>query len=709
MSCAIAVVLLLSNSVAHADHGVCDVQGTSSGEGGECLLQASVGSVGSVDSMVSAAGVSAHQYHSKVSAKDLEEPQDPISLGELGAEQGARRSESRLLGEMLRTSESRCRSYRAHAMFLQRHTDAMKASQKAVNVTMDKLIQKFIDNQAGSQDAAHSQLLEARQQLNQLHDVVSDLANQVNATETIIAVTDKELQGKLKDLQDLDKDRSEKLAACKAKKDADTEKFKKLSEEMEEMAEIASPTVTMDVKDGTIHKVSLVQEHNHLVASVPDPDADANAFGGKTNQPDEADVMHANVDADAMSHMKESVTEASSDLPQLIQATKNAAAQFLTCMKHPSSGQTSLLQQRPSTASPAANSDEAANEGSEATTKAPSTSAAPAKDDNADDSSVNDDSAKEADNLSNNNADNNAGDFPANDNKADEPTPAKPKSDAECKAEKEKLEKTYVKAYVELARLKSEYDALANSTACVDAVEAEYNDRKVPLQDASDKLASLIAKKVQDLQGLRPRLAQAKAAEKNLRKYVDTMVTQVAELEPAISDLNVVRDAIRALSACPGLSRVQFSVPKWTGSWVSFNQNAKGQSDADQDAAMNAACDAASKGSRAAGVGEIAEKIVEGMPDTNTAPEPLLGACPMCEGDNDASYVSGHARTCWAQGEALTLQDKDTFCSDGAKSILCVIDRSNLKEAPGGVSASLLLVSPEANTETPEETQSGDE
>merc|ERR1719217_890641 len=62
----------------------------------------------------------------------------------------------------------------------------------------------------------------------------------------------------------------------------------------------------------------------------------------------------------------------------------------------------------------------------------------------------------------------------------------KPKTNEECEAEKEKLEKTYVKAYVELSRMKAEYEVLANSTACEDGINEQYNSRHRPLRPAEE-------------------------------------------------------------------------------------------------------------------------------------------------------------------------------------------------------------------------------
>merc|ERR1719191_20369 len=93
------------------------------------------------------------------------------------------------------------------------NADAVKAGRE-----MDELIDDFIDAQAGSEDACHSQLLEARHQLNQLHALVADLARQVNATEEQIMVYDKMLEERLEEMSELTTWKKEELKKCEAEK-----------------------------------------------------------------------------------------------------------------------------------------------------------------------------------------------------------------------------------------------------------------------------------------------------------------------------------------------------------------------------------------------------------------------------------------------------------------------------------------------------------
>lgn len=259
----------------------------------------------------------------------------------------------------------------------------------------------------------------------------------------------------------------------------------------------------------------------------------------------------------------------------------------------------------------------------------------------------------------------------------------KPKTNEECEAERDTLEKTYVKAYVELSRMKAEYEVMANSTTCFDSVNEQYSSRFPPLQEAADKLSKDINEKVHQLQAIRPRLEGAKSSETKLRSRVNSLTGQCKNVKATVSDLDKVRDAIQSLSECPGLSRVKFSMPKWIGTWATFDQDATSQDDTDQDALMNSACSKIKAGSRAAEVGEIQEQTVEGIPESNTASNSLMGACPDCAGTDDESFSNGHGRVCWVSGAKLTLSERSDNCGTGKKAILCVQDRPDVREIPG--------------------------
>jgi len=486
------------------------------------------------------------------------------------------------------------------------------ASESAVKAGADmgELVEDFINGQSGAEDACHSQLLEARHQLNQLHQLVLDLAQEVNSTEEQIMVYDKMLEEKLRQMSQLAKWKETELDKCETARQTATGMFAKLKGELDEMHSIANPSIAMDVKTGKLHEVSLAQEvsiHQHrefAVDATGEPEIGAHHISA-------AHHLHpGHHEKAAHGERALSLDKQSADatmMSGLIAETQKASDAYKACIG-PNDSHISLAM---------------LSEG-------------------------------------------------------------KPKTNEECEAEKEALEKTYVKAYVELSRMKAEYEELANSTSCFDAINEQYNSRHPPLQDASDKISSQINIKVKALQELRPRLDGAKASESKLRAQVTKLTAQCKNVGATVSDLDKVRDAIQSLSECPGLSRVKFSMPKWVGTWATFDQDATAQDDASQDSLMNSACSKIKAGSRAAEVGEIQEQTVEGIPETNTAPNTLIGACPDCAGSDDESFQSGHGRVCWSSGAELTLGGRSTNCGAGKKAILCVEDRPDVRVIPGG-------------------------
>jgi len=76
---------------------------------------------------------------------------------------------------------------------------------------------------------------------------------------------------------------------------------------------------------------------------------------------------------------------------------------------------------------------------------------------------------------------------------------------------------------------------------------------------------------------------------------------------------------------------------------------------------------------RAASVAEMEAHAILDLPVENEAETPLIGPCPACEGDKDEAATSGHLRVCWNAGANLTIGERFSKCSDGQKSIACVV------------------------------------
>jgi len=254
---------------------------------------------------------------------------------------------------------------------------------------------------------------------------------------------------------------------------------------------------------------------------------------------------------------------------------------------------------------------------------------------------------------------------------------------SECAREKETLEKTYQKTFVELTRLITQYEDLVKSTAVEDAIKEQHADKVDPIHREIDKLVDKVEKLTEKLRELRPHLEDASEVEKKLRKQIATLTKQCALLPETVTDLDKVRSTIDALKLCPGLGKADFSSPVWTKQWAGVHQSSH-QTDDDLDAAMDQACaekaPARSGHSvRAAEVSEISVAAIEGMPTTNTATAAIIGACPACAGSLDADtgveHADGHARICWDAGKAISSSTARKDCSNGIRAVLCVYEK----------------------------------
>merc|ERR1719261_1979230 len=124
-----------------------------------------------------------------------------------------------------------------------------------------------------------------------------------------------------------------------------------------------------------------------------------------------------------------------------------------------------------------------------------------------------------------------------------------------CQEELEILQKVYVKTYVDLARLIQSYEEKTTEgyEAAKEAIEDQCRDQREPLQNEASKLASQASEKIKQLEELRPKLEDASDAYHKLAEQVKKLTQQCEALPETVTDLDKVRNAIRALSLCPGL------------------------------------------------------------------------------------------------------------------------------------------------------------
>lgn len=129
--------------------------------------------------------------------------------------------EGERMRDLQKRSDARSRGCFAHLALLRRRTEGLEASRQAPNKELDKLVDEFISAQSGSEDVCSSQLMEAKHQLNQIHDYVNDLSVQINSTEKGILALDKEMQDKLKEMAALSEWRKEELDKCQKQKEVE--------------------------------------------------------------------------------------------------------------------------------------------------------------------------------------------------------------------------------------------------------------------------------------------------------------------------------------------------------------------------------------------------------------------------------------------------------------------------------------------------------
>lgn len=212
------------------------------------------------------------------------------------------------------------------------------------------------------------------------------------------------------------------------------------------------------------------------------------------------------------------------------------------------------------------------------------------------------------------------------------------------------------------------HSAGVTDQTCAKDVEAAYHRKAGPIRDSMSEDVKELTKMTDDLPRLRPRLHDVTDAEAELRQHVEHLSKACKALPATISDLDAVRKGIDALKSCPGLGLPKFQVPVLALPLVSFVQNIEKSQDV-LDKLMLDACRSRFPNLttvRVAEISEIENQLVEGLPQTNTATQALLGACPNCQGR------SSGLRVCWDPKEALIRAARRDDCGDGIRVVPCV-------------------------------------
>lgn len=553
----------------------------------------------------------------------------------------------------------------------------LEASRVAANRDLEDLIDEFIAKSSGSLDACHAQLLETKHQLNQLHQHVHDLAVQVNVTDHQITALNLESERLLSELERLTDWREKELEKCEVTRRQNEKILGTLREEMEEIKQFANPNVSMNLTARIItsrsSRLSLSQVMSVPVQSdgtaTPPPKLallqTLASFGHhgplQPLQISLRSVMHCLLQSKTSRVAKHKITGGHKRISEGIVAgpnntnityhmkRKNVSCSMNDTVKIVVEGETKEL----SPSRPLSRGEIVS---------------IPCNKVNADTFGV----------IW----------LSCNGTLQVDPSHCLRKANSTtCAAEKVELERVWTQTYKDLAQLITVYEdqVTRGYEACKAGVEDQFRDRRDPIAAKAAETAREASEKTRVLEDLRPRLIDATAAERKLRERVQSLNEQCKMIPTTSSDLNKVRDTIKALSLCPGLTRVKLTIPAWVGSFITYSgEMPKKATDEAIDKAMTQRCQRYFNSSfpgnsvRPASVGEIAQQAIDGLPAKNTASTPLLGACPGCEGDSDQpdgpQHKSGHARICWPPDAALKTEAWRTDCSEGVVSIACVIE-----------------------------------
>jgi predicted nuclease with TOPRIM domain len=251
----------------------------------------------------------------------------------------------------------------------------------------------------------------------------------------------------------------------------------------------------------------------------------------------------------------------------------------------------------------------------------------------------------------------------------------------QCAGEREELDEQYEESYKKIAEEISEFEAEVASTTCEDTANQNHQQRITPPQTQQAQLSQTLTDQTGQLQSYRTQLQDAADTEADLRGRIADIASRCETIDEVTESLDRVRDAIHILDLCPGLGRLDFTLPQFVGSWVVLDVEADLR-DAEIDAEMYTMCRGLESGGgvpRPAETAEIQQSAVDGAPESNTATVPLMGTCPGCEGTADSesgvSHPSGHARICWDPDATLNEDGRREDCGHGRKAIMCVLDR----------------------------------
>jgi len=520
----------------------------------------------------------------------------------------------------------------------------LRASRNGSANELEAAVEHFATQEEDAEDGCYARLLDAKNELNELHSRLLDLRKQVNATEQLMKATNEELNTVLEAIRANEEWKRQELKRCFTQRTHNIYTFVKVKEEMKELQDLARPA--------PVNGMNWLKENGYTTALLQ---------------------------VDSAQPSSEKLSDPG-DLRALLRNTRTAAHELVSCMSRRPTPKEALIGLDAKVLAGAAPCNEGINVTvtlGNASVRLPLSRQLQSGASSAASCSTLGPNMSGIVWLVCNN-----GEMSANATNCYQREILPKASKEECEEKHKSLQTSFSNTYTQLTRMISTFETLSNDTSCESGIMEEFKRKTEPLYGQQRRMEERLKNLVDTLEEMQPRLTEAHDAEQRLRQQVNDLDKECSELPATTSDLSKVRDAIRALSLCPGLNKTRFSVLTWTGSWVlteAKDMDVVALSDQQLDSRMHALCrDKGNASSRSAETAEIEELSVFGMPESNTASVPVIGTCPNCEGDADPMnlqlHASGHARVCWQVGQAFNATTRSRICSAGPKALLCVVD-----------------------------------
>jgi hypothetical protein len=167
-----------------------------------------------------------------------------------------------------------------------------------------------------------------------------------------------------------------------------------------------------------------------------------------------------------------------------------------------------------------------------------------------------------------------------------------PGATEECQYQKHLLQVVYIKAYVEITRLLAQYEIIIHEHTCDDYVYQTEGQQEKLLEGKLVKMTTTVSSYHHKLEAYMVRIQQAYDLEVEMQSHIKMLTTKCGEMGATVSSLDKVRDAIHIIGVCPGIGKLTFVIPKWTGVYVKGTFDTVDLTDAEVDEAMNQLCEA---------------------------------------------------------------------------------------------------------------------